>query len=381
MIQRYFALWLLLLMFPQYGINQTITTTVATMTSSPGFVNVPVSVTNFYNVGAISLVLEFDDVSLDYLGYQNVNPNLTTGFLIIHESNGKIITSWISSTPINIGNNILYELKFQTNGSSGYLNWDTGTPGNCEYSNGNGTIIPAIFINGGINLPPPGFQMNLKTFLEGPYNGKNMSNNLNINGDLPLTQPYNIAPWNYTGTESVNSIPNSNIVDWVLIELRETSGNASTATSSKRIARKAGFILNNGSIVGLDGTSNLQFNLAITQNLFVVIWHRNHLSIMNANPLIATGGIYSLDFTTGSALSYGGSQAVKQLKTGVWGIFAGDGNADKTVGITDKTKIWKFQAGQNGYKPGDFDLNGQVNNPDKNSYWLQNLGKSCQVPE
>lgn len=381
MIQKFFALWLLLLIFPQYGINQTIITTVATMTSPPGLVIVPVSVIDFYNVGAISLVLEYDDVSLSYLGYQNLNPSLNAGLLIINANSGKVFTSWISSTPVNLGSNVLYELKFQTTGTSGVLNWDTSTPGNCEYSNGNGAIIPAIFINGGINLPQPGFELNLKTFLEGPYNGINMFNKLSINGALPLNQPYNVTPWTYPGTENVNSLPNTNIVDWVLIELRETSGNASTATISKRVARKAGFILNNGFIVDLDGISNLQFNLTITQNLFVVIWHRNHLAIMNANPLTASGGIYSLDFTTSPSQSFGGSLAVKQLKTGVYGMFAGDGNSDKTIGINDKTRIWKFHAGQSGYKPADFDLNGQVNNSDKNIYWLPNLGRSCLVPE
>lgn len=30
---------------------------------------------------------------------------------------------------------------------------------------------------------------------------------------------------------------------------------------------------------------------------------------------------------------------------------------------------------------GDFDLNAQVNNPDKVEIWNINTGKSCQVPE
>jgi hypothetical protein len=381
MINRFFKLFLLFLVFPLFGIPQTINTTVATITSPPGIVSVPVSVTNFNNVGAISLVLQYNTASLTYLGYQNLNPGLASGMLIINATNGKVFTSWISSTPINIGNAVLYELKFQTTGSSGYLNWDTGTPGNCEYSNGSGAIIPAIFINGGVNLPPPNFQLSLKAFLEGPYTGKNMSNDLNISGYLPLSQPYNIEPWNYNGTENVNSIPNPNIVDWVLVELRETSGSASTATTNKRITRKAAFLLNNGSIVDLDGTSNLQFNLQISQNLYVVIWHRNHIAIMNANALILAGGMYSHDFTIGSTQTYGGMFAIKQLNPGVWGMFSGDGNADKSIGTLDKTRSWKVQAGQSGYKSGDFNMNGQVNNRDKCVYWQPNIGKSCQAPE
>ena len=38
--------------------------------------------------------------------------------------------------------------------------------------------------------------LELKVFLEGPFNGTEMSAALNSDGLIPLTQPYNIAPWN-----------------------------------------------------------------------------------------------------------------------------------------------------------------------------------------
>jgi len=41
----------------------------------------------------------------------------------------------------------------------------------------------------------------------------------------------------------------------------------------------------------------------------------------------------------------------------------------------------KNQAGTQGYKSADFDMNGQVNNPDKNEKWLLNEGEGSQVPE
>jgi hypothetical protein len=66
----------------------------------------------------------------------------------------------------------------------------------------------------------------LKVLFEGPFIGTNMTTILNAEGLIPLSQPYNNVPWNYNGTEYVGSIPNTDIVDWVLIELRVTSGNA-----------------------------------------------------------------------------------------------------------------------------------------------------------
>jgi len=225
-------------------------------------------------------------------------------------------------------------------------------------------------------------KLDLTVVLEGPYNGTDMDTYLNGNPELveglPLTQPYNIAPWNYSGTESVDTIPDD-VVDWVLIELRDTTG-ASYATGKTAIARRAAFILNDGKIIDTAGTdTRLCVSAAITNNLFVVIWHRNHLGIMSANPVTKSDGIYTYDFTTGNTQAYG-TNAQKDLGSGVYGMISADANADGIINVTDKT-IWKNQAGEQGYKSADFDLNGQVNNPDKNDKWTPNENEVGQVPE
>ncbi len=76
----------------------------------------------------------------------------------------------------------------------------------------------------------PGKLLDLKVFLEGPFYYVQMIPYLNMAGYLPLSQPYNTAPWNYSGIESVSSIPNYNIVDWVLLEFRDATS-AEEATS------------------------------------------------------------------------------------------------------------------------------------------------------
>jgi hypothetical protein len=60
--------------------------------------------------------------------------------------------------------------------------------------------------------------LNLKVFLEGPFNGTSMNTSLNDQNLIPLSQPYNVSPWIFPGTEQVTTIPNSSIVDWILIE-------------------------------------------------------------------------------------------------------------------------------------------------------------------
>jgi hypothetical protein len=231
-----------------------------------------------------------------------------------------------------------------------------------------------------VTVAAPLISLNLKIILEGPFVTSDMNTLLNSNGVIPLEQPYGISPWFYTGGESVTGIPNVNVTDWVLIELRQTTGGPATATSGTRIAQKAGFVMKNGNIVDSDGSSFLQINANITQNLYVVVWHRNHLGIMSANAVTQSGGVYTYDFTNSSAKAYGGTLAQKQLATGIWGMVTGDGNGDKLINTTDKTVVWVSQAGKMGYLTGDFNMNVQVNNQDKNDKWLLNTSYQSQVP-
>jgi len=221
-----------------------------------------------------------------------------------------------------------------------------------------------------------GIELELTVFLEGPFNGVDMNTDLTGLTILPLTQPYNTTPWNYGGTESVPFIPDINIVDWVLIELRDAP-DAASATPATMIGRQAAFLFNDGSIVNIDGVSNPYFPYTAISQLFVVIWHRNHLGIMSANPLTESGGVYTYDFTTGNNQAYG-TNAQKDLGGGIYGKIAAD--ADRDINPDDKT-IWTSQAGTKGYKSADFDMDGQVNNPDKNEMWVPNNGEGCQVPE
>jgi hypothetical protein len=230
------------------------------------------------------------------------------------------------------------------------------------------------------NFISPWNFFDLKILLEGAFSGSEMTTSLNTHALLPLNQPYGISPWNYTGTEEVTSLPNVDITDWILVELRETAGNASTATSSTMITRKAAFVLKNGDIVDLDGASLLKIYATITQNLFVVIWHRNHLGIMSASPLVETGGTYILDFSSSSGSAYMGSLAQKLLATGIWGMVAGDGNNDKFINVNDKTDTWDPYVGKQMYHSGDFNLDSEVDNPDKNDCWLINTSYQSHVP-
>jgi hypothetical protein len=299
---------------------------------------------------------------------------MSTGWATVKIVSGNQITFALAgTTPFNSAG-VMFKIQFQ-------LNPDL-TPGEVAFVNINNIMlnegIPLARTANGSITGATGIVVNLNAYLEGPFNGVNMNTSLNAGGLLPLTQPYNMAPWSYTGTENVPVIPNANVVEWVLVELRDAV-NAASATVGTRIARQAAFILNDGSIVGMDGVSDLIFTATITNNLFAIVWHKNHLGVMSAVPLTLVGGMYSYNFTTSGTQAYGASSQ-KLLVAGKWGMFSGDGDASNTINNTDKTAVWTPNVGKKGYLNADFNRNGQVNNPDKNNYWLPNIGKTSQVP-
>jgi len=257
--------------------------------------------------------------------------------------------------------------------------------------NGSGNILPVTsYFYGGtgdgyaMDSMPHSIQtfiLRLKAYLEGPYNNNTGKMCADLNPDfIPHSQPYNSPPWNYSGSEYINSIPDSNIVDWVLIELRDTVY-ASQASGSTNIARQAAFIRKDGFIVGTNGTDDLYFNKRIEDSLFAVLWHRNHLGVMSSYPLNDTCKIHIYDFSGSAGQAYGGTLAHKEIDPGVWGLMGGDGNADGQISNTDKNEIWVPQADSSGYHSGDFSMDGQVNNPDRNEIWAPNSGSGGQVPD
>ena len=258
----------------------------------------------------------------------------------------------------------------QYNGSNWQMLSAVGAFGNDPYSISQSSVtgmgaftVKSVLLN---------FTLDMKAFLEGPFKTSNMGANLT---GIPLSQPYNTSPWNYAGNESVTSIPNANVVDWVLVELRDATS-AGGATSSTRLARQAAFVLKDGSVVGTDGSSMLQFNVSVTNNLYAIVWHRNHLGIMSATALTESGGVYTYNFTTAVNKAY---QSGQKSLGGKAAMFGGDVNGNGTVNTADKT-VWSGVAGTKGYLSSDMNMDSQVDNKDKNDIWVGNVNEQTKVP-
>jgi PKD repeat protein len=223
-----------------------------------------------------------------------------------------------------------------------------------------------------------GSEVDLKVLLEGPFNGMGMSKGLNDQLLIPLSNPYTSPPWNHLNTEGISAPPESNVVEWILVEFRDAPS-AALAVPSTTIGTYAALLLNNGDIVNPYNYGPLYVNYEIINDLFAVVYHRNHLAIMSAVPLNESSGNYTYDFTIGPNQAYG-TAAQKDLGNGVFGMYAGDINADGTVDTLDKNPSWATEAGKSGYMPSDCNLDGQADNLDKNEDWLNNNTEGSQVP-
>ncbi len=218
-------------------------------------------------------------------------------------------------------------------------------------------------------------RVDLTAFLEGPFNGTDMNSVLTTEGFIPAHQPFDKEPWNYFGQEASTNIPDT-IVDWVLVDFRDAT-DAATALTAPSIEKQAAFILNNGSIVRLDGKSYLSIGSITVQNsLFVVITHRNHLSVMSANPLTLNSGVYSYNFN-GAGQAYNNGQ--KNLG-GTYVLYGGNADGNGTIDIEDGA-VWYQEVGKLGYLASDANLDGQSDNKDKNDIWVDNNGTASTVPD
>ncbi len=280
---------------------------------------------------------------------------------------------------LSLGEDFVYGYKF-INGDI----WEEYIMGDCAYNGGRKILVPPVppldpVCFNSCDLCPDPYVFNIKVILEGPFNGTDMNTDLYDAGLVPVNQPYNVEPWNYDGIEMITAGPDADIVDWVYIEFRETDGDASTATSEKFLDHQAAVLLSDGSIATPDGNPHFYYTGDITEDLYIFIYHRNHLAVMSAIPLVDLFGTYAYDFTTDVSLAYMDGQ--KLLGGGVYcGMIGGDSDGNGDVDTNDKDVNWTNDAGIAGYHGSDLNMDTQVNNQDKDDIWLPNDGEGTQIP-
>jgi len=214
---------------------------------------------------------------------------------------------------------------------------------------------------------------------------------------------------------AIDSSPDRGIVDWVLVELRETSGNADSANRDTVIARKPAFLLSNGRIVdaedyagldspdpdnctmddagnllGSDACPDVEFEVAVNENLYIVVRHRNHLGVMSASPIVADArGAYVYDFAAGVNQAIGGEIAQKTFihtgdnrrEFGVPMMAVGDLDGNGRVLQNDINILLFGDLSAVGYQAADLDFDGRVAGNDFSVFGQGGLGRRTAIPD
>ncbi len=187
---------------------------------------------------------------------------------------------------------------------------------------------------------------------------------------------YAQAPFNYDGNEVMhwkNQEYKPNTVDWVLVSLRST-----TAPESE-FAKTVALLLDDGGvkIIEHDFLSG-----APDSSFYLVVEHRNHLSVMTPYPITydSCNGII-WDFTTRDSWKVSTVVGQKEVRPSVFAMFAGNvpkaGDEWSDIMGADKTQ-WSLNNGRSAYLLTDFNLDGDINGADK-ILWDENNGLSSGV--
>ncbi len=234
----------------------------------------------------------------------------------------------------------------------------------------------------------------LHAWLEGPYDPAlgEMSTTLsasrkllpgqtpvnNLATPIPAGQPYHIAPWNYAGTEGTNWTDTNYVgdeTDWILVSFR------SGIEKNTEVAMTAGLLKKDGRVEFVDRCA---LTADMANALYIVVEHRNHIGVMTPQLINIVNNALTYDFRLTDSYRDQTSFGQKQLATGEWVMFTGDGNQNDmpSYDITGQDKaIWEEKNGVfDAYLVPDFNLDGDINGQDK-ILWSKNNGISSRVPK
>ena len=239
-----------------------------------------ISKSNFDGTDTMT-VIEFD--SLDQIGGIEIDVDNGKLYWVDFGDTNKISMA-------NLDGSSLVILNSDTLGSprgltidrdAGKLFWTDVLDSSITKINLNGTLKSTII---SLRSSPIGISANnpatlpvsaqLKIFIEGPYDSVNNNMITDIAAYIPIVSPYLVD-------DRIIEIIPTDIVDWILVELRETR-------NGPAIASKSALLHKDGRIVADDGTNSIIKISADAAPYYVVIKHRNHLPVISNSLLNLT---------------------------------------------------------------------------------------------
>ncbi|WP_459210675.1 hypothetical protein [Aquimarina rhabdastrellae] len=216
----------------------------------------------------------------------------------------------------------------------------------------------------------------INVFLQGafsnPTSGEEslMRDDLRANTLLPTMSPYSDSA-TISDAIKLDDAGADSMIDWAWIELRDAND------VSIVVAQQSGVLQRDGDIVATTNDRSTPLSFSVSHgNYYIVVKHRNHLSIMSSSAINLSSTIATVDFTSSTAIA-GGANAVVGMSNGIVAMISGDFDENGQIQNSDINSVIQLLGGS-GYHNADIDMNGQVQNIDINNLMNPNVGKGEQ---
>ena len=258
-------------------------------------------------------------------------------------SSPQVTLGWDSSTSAAVPSNLSRLQVVRWDGSQWINEGNASTTGNATA----GTITADMTGYGVITLAVKNAakQLAVKAFLQGIWSSSTLKMNQCLTDD-GVTPQFTTA------------------VDAVSVELHKASD------YSTIIYTASGLMLEPDGTIHTSGSSAVDIPGTYTGNYYITIKTRNHVETTSASALSFAADNISYDFTTADSQAYGSNQV--KLKTGVYGVYAGDitgktSTQDQMVNGRDVSQVFsQANLSTAGYAKEDMNGDGMVNGRDIN---------------
>ncbi|RYE19103.1 MAG: hypothetical protein EOP51_20600 [Sphingobacteriales bacterium] len=346
--------------------------------SIPAYVQVPVPITEQFNRIRVTynvLVATGANQTLNLYGVDRVPPQPTlnsTAMMSCPSTAGRfsitnvtpgVSYAWYNSANVLVSTDTFYAPMMPALGVTDTYYVTSST---CPGKESVGTVFTATGSNAQCVAVSP------IAYLGGAFDATlNRNKNVTVAWEAILeasafTHPYAAAPFNYTGTVTVDPLiftttpGDTDIVDWMLLELKDSTGNT--------IDRKVAFILENGNITNPDKTQPIVMK-AVAGRYHLTVRHRNHLGL-STNLMDFAGGNNSFDYTTATDATLFGDANAYTTINGKTLMIAGNTNGNGFISYSgsgnDRAILLTSLGGNNTtiltdiYHNSDLNLSGSV---------------------
>ena len=320
-----------------------------------------------------------DGMSGDSLETDVVHASWIVSEAVAGGSNYDMTSSWyMSDEGVNFDESLSHMSRHDGN------DWDTeiddfapangGNPN--SYTRSGETEVGVFAVHSGTALTNS-LVVGPRIFLQGGYDDVTglIRDDIRAAGYIPMEEPYTLAGYNHKGLgggEMVNDPAIFNqlndeddIVDWVVVEVRDATEDTVVASKSALINR-AGYVVSY-----IDGTSSVKVDGITDGSYYVAVKHRNHLAVRSSGTLVLDETLETWDFTSAMAQANdigNGNTPMAEVEANVFGMWGGDVNGNNSItyvgGANDKQALLTILGGAGSqiddYDSGDINMNATV---------------------